>query len=92
MGRITTAGTVTSYGPATQSPLEDITTGPDGALWFTGTGIVGRITTAGVITDFADSRFENVGGIVAGPGGAMWLDGDDGSGHGWVGEIATGVT
>jgi virginiamycin B lyase len=39
--------------PKSSGPI-DITTGPDGALWFTdGTGLrVGRITTDGVITEF----------------------------------------
>jgi streptogramin lyase len=53
-----------------------ITTGPDGALWFTENGgnKIARITTAGVITEFpiptADS---NPTGITAGPDGALWF-------------------
>ncbi len=44
--------TFTEYplGPTTRP---DITTGPDGALWFTDTlhqGAIGRITTSGVVT------------------------------------------
>ena len=38
------------------SQPEDITTGPDGALWFTNfaNGRIGRITTAGAVTTFTD--------------------------------------
>ena len=58
IGRITTAGAVTTFtDPAdTVDQPFDITTGPDGNLWFT-SGVnsrIGRITTAGVITTFTD--------------------------------------
>ena len=40
--------------PTNYAQPMDLTTGPDGALWFTeqGTRKVGRMTTAGVFTDF----------------------------------------
>jgi len=69
-----TAGT-----PAT---LEDITPGPDGALWFTGVpGEVGRITTAGVVSEFATPNFSPpsngiVTTITTGPDGNLWLMGN----------------
>src|SRR5437763_489979 len=53
-----------------------ITSGPDGALWFTefAKGQVGRITTAGAVTEYAlpgpNSRPE---GIASGPDGALWF-------------------
>ena len=62
--------------PTANSKPEDITAGPDGALWFTEDygNKIGRITTAGVITEYpvptANSYPE---GIVAGPDGALWF-------------------
>jgi virginiamycin B lyase len=62
--------------PAGPSGPDGITTGPDGALWFTETGAnqIGRITTAGVITKFkiptAGSEPVN---ITTGPDGALWF-------------------
>jgi streptogramin lyase len=50
------AQTITEYPiPAGSSGPTVITTGPDGALWFTldGTNQIGRITTAGAVTVFA---------------------------------------
>jgi virginiamycin B lyase len=54
----------------------NITTGPDGALWFTeySGNRIGRITTAGEIDEFPlpqPSSFPY--GIVAGPDGALWF-------------------
>jgi virginiamycin B lyase len=46
MGRITTSGSITEYSlPNSSSGPSGITTGPDGALWFTesGTDKIGRI-------------------------------------------------
>jgi len=93
VGRITTAGVVTEFAvpaippPAGSSPgtagtpanLEDITAGPDGALWFTGVpGEVGRITTAGVVSEYATPNFlpANVTTITTGPDGNLWLTGN----------------
>jgi virginiamycin B lyase len=66
IGRITTAGVVTHEFPVSTAPgpvppdpalpsrLDQITHGPDGALWFTepADNTIGRITTAGAITEF----------------------------------------
>ena len=53
-----------------------ITTGPDGALWFTEQNgdKIGRITTAGVVTEFTIPT-ANAGpeGITTGPDGALWF-------------------
>ncbi len=96
VGRITTAGVVTEFAvpaippPAGSSPgtagtpatLEDITAGPDDALWFTGVpGEVGRITTAGVVTEYATPNFSPpsngiVTTITTGPDGNLWLTGN----------------
>jgi uncharacterized protein (TIGR03437 family) len=73
---------ITSYAlPATpgvsNSEANRITTGPDGALWFTEymSNKIGRITTAGVISEYAGATAEQPGpqGIAAGPDGALWF-------------------
>ena len=56
----------------------DITTGPDGNLWFTEEGgQIGRITTAGVITEYviptASSDPSVPYGITTGPDGNLWF-------------------
>jgi virginiamycin B lyase len=53
-----------------------ITTGPDGALWFTETvaGRIGRITTAGIISEYALANSNSYPfGITTGPDGALWF-------------------
>jgi len=75
IGRITTAGVVTTFTDAKISSAGSITAGPDGALWFTNGGInsIGRITTAGVVTSFTDASLEGLSQITAGPDGALWF-------------------
>jgi virginiamycin B lyase len=92
IGRITTAGVVTNEFPVTSpsavdptnpayvAPIDQITSGPDGRLWFTmpRDNAVGAITTGGApaIYDLdtlgfiPDSRPE---GITAGPDGNIWF-------------------
>jgi virginiamycin B lyase len=52
-----------------------ITTGPDGALWFTNDispiNHIGRMTTAGVVTEFPAPTVPY--GIGTGPDGALWF-------------------
>jgi virginiamycin B lyase len=53
-----------------------ITTGPDGALWFTGSisSKIGRITTDGKVTEFAlPNSNSQPWGITMGPDGALWF-------------------
>lgn len=56
-----------------------ITTGADGALWFTEYlgNKIGRITTTGVITEYpvqmVGSELSQLGAITAGPDGALWF-------------------
>ena len=63
--------------PTVDSGPWSITTGPDGALWFTESfaNKIGRITTAGVITEFAvpSANSQLLGGITQGPDGAVWF-------------------
>src|SRR5487761_1789928 len=66
-------------GRATTSPSIsqpwDITTGPDGALWFTNfeNNTIGRITTSGTITSYTGPGISEPYGITAGPDGALWF-------------------
>ena len=59
--------------PTPNSLPRSITSGPDGALWFTegAANKIGRITTAGVLTEFAVQG--NPSGITSGPDGALWF-------------------
>ena len=55
---------------------EGITTGPDGALWFTevNCGQIGRMTTGGLVTDFEIPSVKSRPlGIASGPDGALWF-------------------
>src|SRR5215471_8310479 len=65
----------TTYSGPNLSSINWVTTGPDGALWFTGSGQtikeIGRITTAGAITEYPLSN--TPAGIVTGPDGALWF-------------------
>lgn len=75
----------------TEFPVENfgtpfrITTGPDGALWFTTFGErIGRITTAGVATHFAFAGVGTSIDITTGPDGNLWFtygNTDDASPH-----------
>jgi virginiamycin B lyase len=89
IGRITTAGTVSVFtGPGDISNPVDgtignprgITTGSDGALWFTNQNIntVGRITTTGAVSSVPDGSGPT--GITGGPDGALWVTANNGSG------------
>ena len=106
IGRITTAGVFTEFPITTPGAYpSDITSGPDGALWFTENTSsgprIGRITTDGVITDFpAGSIYiipgnERIGNITAGPDGALWFtetsssDGSPFHVRGGIGRITT---
>src|ERR1700733_6051644 len=70
----------------------DITTGPDGALWFTENSgnKIGRITTAGAITEYPiPTPSSQPTGITSGPDGAVWFTEDSGN---KIGRIATSGT
>jgi sugar lactone lactonase YvrE len=66
--------------PSPDGPNE-ITVGPDGALWFTelsagaggGTNGIGRITTSGSITEYPVPSATSLTGITAGPDGTLWF-------------------
>ena len=54
---------------------EGVTTGPDGALWFTNANnnSIGRITTAGVVTNYTGTGIDAPRSITTGPDGALWF-------------------
>lgn len=100
IGRITSTGKVKEFALPTArdrhyGTYDSITSGPDGALWFTDSevGKVGRITRHGSIKEFRLRGFwkpscaNSYGGhftcapvsIVAGPGRAMWFLGQYGN-------------
>ena len=82
---MTTSGVATSFNdPEIMNP-DAITTGPDGALWFTNSGIyptytasIGRMPTSGVVTDYTDpgivgGGYGNATSIANGSDGALWF-------------------
>jgi len=87
IGRIDAAGNVTEFAvPNQNSGPDDIVSGPDGALWFTGASgfpdfFIGRITTAGQMTGFSPCPPTAPcsivpGGIASGPDGNLWFTED----------------
>jgi virginiamycin B lyase len=54
--------------------LSGLTSGPDGALWYTDLyrQVVGRMTTAGAVTEY-DICCGSPQGITSGPDGALWI-------------------
>jgi streptogramin lyase len=72
----------------------DITTGPDGALWFTNLrgNSIGRIATDGTITSYTDTGVSSPCAITAGPDGAVWFTNMAGSSSSSVGRITTAGT
>ena len=77
VGRITPDGTITEFSIRTPTMNNiGITTGPDGALWFTPStsNRIGRITTDGKATDILIAT-PNAGIdlVAAGPNGTLWF-------------------
>jgi hypothetical protein len=74
---MTTSGEATQFTPSDtslQSPYA-ITTGSDGALWFTNesSGNIGRVTTSGDFTAFPTDTNGQVSSIVSGSDGALYF-------------------
>jgi virginiamycin B lyase len=63
--------------PTTSVFPQAITAGPDGALWFTESGVgghgIGRITTDGSVTEFPIADGNQFTSIATGPDGALWF-------------------
>jgi virginiamycin B lyase len=100
IGRITTAGVVTTYLDPGNIHPQSLAVGPDGNVWFTNRfgfttrpGSIGRITPSGVITVFTDASITEPQAITAGSDGALWftnraISTNDGS----IGRITTDGT
>ena len=78
VARMTTGGTFSFYAvpEALYTGPENITPGPDGALWFTNYGPhpwIGRITTSGTVSQYTDPGIYSPMGITAGPDGGVWF-------------------
>ena len=75
VGRLTPAGTFTSFAVPGALVMTRITVGGDGALWFTDdlSDTVGRITTTGQVTTFPLAAGSFPLGITLGPDGAVWF-------------------
>jgi virginiamycin B lyase len=69
-----------------------ITTGPDGALWYTNNGdsTIGRITVSGVAKAFTSTKIFKPIGITTGPDGALWFT--NFTTRGSIGRITTSGT
>ena len=85
------AGKITLYSDQVFTGPDQMTAGPDGALWFTNTGnnSIGRITTAGQLTNTYPGAGYEPYYIAAGSDGAMWFAHANTSG---IGRITTAVT
>src|SRR5918997_347361 len=89
---VTPAGVVTEWqAHADPSYPVDITSGPDGNLWFVSQSpeFVGRITPDGTITHFTAgiTPGSDLGSITKGPDGALWFTGKADPGR--IGRITT---
>lgn len=83
--------------PHTEVIIENLTSGPDGTLWFTenAPGRIGRITPNGQITDFPLPDADNTpSSLASGPDGNLWFtqsyDPDQDQGHHRIGRITPG--
>jgi virginiamycin B lyase len=67
-------GVITSFTDSSIDRPTAITSGPDGALWFTNeaSNSIGRMTTAGVVTNYPGAGI-NPYSITLGPDGALWF-------------------
>ncbi len=63
-----------------------LTTGPDGALWFTSINSIGRLTTGGHLRVFSGPGISVPRGIAVGPDGALWFANN---GDSTIGRITT---
>lgn len=107
IGQLTTSGQLTtftdpslgtaSWDGTTHNFLQDITSGPDGALWFSNwttlvasdaqSGSIERISTSGVFSDYTAPEGVIPGPLAAGPDGAIWFGG--GNASALIGRVTT---
>ncbi len=78
LGKITPSGSITWF-PAINDPnagnaANQLTTGPDGNVWFNTSSDIGKITPAGVITLYpAPAIASTISGLTAGADGNVWF-------------------
>ncbi len=90
--RAATTPTISNYpAPYNISYACGITTGPDGALWFTNFrgDSIGRMTTGGTLTTFTGTGISSPCAMTTGPDGALWFVN---AGNDSIGRITTGGT
>jgi streptogramin lyase len=76
-----TSGSVTEFPLPGGGEVRAMTSGPDGALWFSevsesaagNTSSIGRMTTSGSVTEFPLPQSGIPGVITTGPDGALWF-------------------
>ncbi len=80
IGRISTSGAISTYTDSSITDPQDITAGPDGALWFTDDALgsgqqdsIGRISTTGAVTSYPNGSMAAPQDITTGPDGALWF-------------------
>jgi virginiamycin B lyase len=78
IGRITSAGAISSYGPSGSSAPRSIIVGPDGNLWFTADGGTGEVETLNPQTgvfheDPLPASSTNPAGLTVGSEGWIWV-------------------
>jgi virginiamycin B lyase len=78
VGRITTAGVISTFftdSGSTSYSADDMTVGPDGALWFADSyyDAIGRVATNGAFSVFKNANTANASHITSGPDGALWF-------------------
>lgn len=100
INKITTAGAVTSFQPASMPQAWGLATGPDGAIWFSnltnGTGALLRIptnaTSSSQITSFPVPKKGGVYWMATGPDGALWFtefqNNNPNPSYGWIGRMS----
>ena len=96
IGQITPSGRVTKFRTSVEEEPTDLTSGPDGDLWFTESvrGRIGRITSSGLIAEFPIPGAKAwPWGITAGPGGNLWFTdpGQDKIGRITPGRLGVGI-
>jgi virginiamycin B lyase len=93
--RISTDGTLTESATSHITILQAITSGPDGALWFTDSGNyhIERVTSDGIALGGFLRQYDATGpqGITAGPDGALWFT-ESAFGYSKIGRMTTGGT
>ena len=73
IGRITTSGAITEFAVPTGFGNSNITTGPDGNLWYASNeAAIVRVTPSGVATLFP-TKPGQPNGIAVGPDGRIWF-------------------